>query len=424
MNSWLSTFAFEPHLPDHCAPDTDFLLRFSNTFRTCVPTKLAFASNLLGALSIVAWLFAQLPQIYKNWSLQSTSGLSIFFLVEWCLGDLGNLLGALFTHQASWQVAIGCYYVFVDLCLVGQWIWFEKLRHGHPVFRVWRRSNGNGYDSSDSGSMEQVVIEGQRDTTKPPSRPKIIFRTPTFERAPEEQEKGSLGSTPRSDTIHRVGPSSPMPSPSPRTMLFIACLIAMTHASPIKHTSVEGHPLDSGPTSLERAGTVLSWMSTVLYLGSRLPQLFKNWRRKSTSGLSPHLFIAAFCGNMFYSSALLTNPCAWEDFGPYGGGGWVGKDGSDRAEWVMAALPFFLGAAGVLGLDASVGVQFLIYGEGPEKLVVVEEEQGRRRWRRVSGWIRGWMPNISEARGERRALIERNPESQRGEGYGALRNEA
>lgn len=121
---------------------------------------------------------------------------------------------------------------------------------------------------------------------------------------------------------------------------------------------------------------------------------------------------------MFYSSALLTNPCAWEDFGPYGGGGWVGKDGSDRAEWVMAALPFFLGAAGVLGLDASVGVQFLIYGEGPEKLVVVEEEQGRRRWRRVSGWIRGWMPSISEGKGsERRAL---NPESQRGEGYGAL----
>ncbi|EME85502.1 uncharacterized protein MYCFIDRAFT_109882, partial [Pseudocercospora fijiensis CIRAD86] len=373
-------------LPAHCAPETDFLLRFSSTFHTCVPTKLAFASNLLGALSIVAWLFAQLPQIYKNWSLQSTSGLSIFFLVEWCLGDLGNLLGALFTHQASWQVAIGCYYVFVDLCLVGQWIWFEKLRHGHPVFRAWRRGNGNGYDSSDSGSMEQV-------TSKPPTRPKIIFRTPAFEKPPEEKEKGSLSSTPRSNTIHRVGPSSPMPSPSPRTILFIACLIAMAHASPIKPTSAEGHPLDSGPTSLERAGTVLSWMSTVLYLGSRLPQLFKNWRRKSTSGLSPHLFIAAFCGNMFYSSALLTNPCAWEDFGPYGGGGWVGKDGSERAEWVMAALPFFLGAAGVLGLDASVGVQFLIYGEGPEKLVVVEEEQGRRRWRRVSGWIRGWMPS-------------------------------
>ncbi|KAF7195675.1 putative vacuolar amino acid transporter YPQ3 [Pseudocercospora fuligena] len=445
MNSWLSTSAFEPHLPDHCAPETDFLLRFSSTFHTCVPTKLAFASNLLGALSIVAWLFAQLPQIYKNWSLQSTSGLSIFFLVEWCLGDLGNLLGALFTHQATWQVAIGCYYVFVDLCLVGQWIWFEKLRHGHPVFRVWRRTKGNGYDSSDSGSMEQVVIEGMpvlsptnsrteprdecesdiaqghQDATKPPSRPKIIFRTPTFERPSEEKEKGSLSSTPRSNTIHRVGPSSPMPSPSPRTMLFIACLIAMAHASPIKHTSVEGHPLVSGPTATERAGTVLSWMSTVLYLGSRLPQLFKNWRRKSTSGLSPHLFIAAFCGNMFYSSALLTNPCAWEDFGSYSGGGWVGKDGSDRSEWVMAALPFFLGAAGVLGLDASVGVQFLIYGEGPEKLVVVEEEQGRRRWRRVSGWIRGWMPSISEGKGsERRALIERNPESQRGEGYGAL----
>lgn len=446
MNSWLSTSAFEPRLSDHCTPETDFLLRFSSTFHTCVPTRLAFISNLLGACSIVAWLFAQLPQIYKNWSLQSTSGLSIFFLVEWCLGDLGNLLGALFTHQASWQVAIGCYYVFVDLCLVGQWIWFERLKHGYPVFKVRRRNNADGDDhSADSGSMEQVVVEGMpmtsstnsrtedeiehisddtegQETAKPPTGPKIIFRSPTFERLPEEKEKGSLTGTPRSHTIYRVGPSSPMPSPSPRTMLLIACLIAVAHASPIRPTSADGHPLDSGPMALERTGTVLSWMSTVLYLGSRLPQIFKNWRRKSTEGLSPHLFMAAFCGNMFYSSALATNQCAWGDLGPYGGGGWVGKDGSNRREWVLAALPFFLGAFGVLGLDATVGAQFLRYGKGTEKLVVVEGERGRRwHWRRVSGWMRGWVPSISEGKGsEQEALIDRSPNGQRGEGYGAL----
>ncbi|RMX72049.1 hypothetical protein D0869_15012, partial [Hortaea werneckii] len=119
---WLHTLVLEPSLPAHCEPTNDFLFRFSRAFHTCVPTPLAFTSNVLGTLSIVAWLFAQLPQIYKNWSLGSTSGLSIYFLVEWCLGGISNLLGALFTHQARWQVAIGGYYVFVDLCLVGQWI--------------------------------------------------------------------------------------------------------------------------------------------------------------------------------------------------------------------------------------------------------------------------------------------------------------
>ncbi|KAF2161286.1 hypothetical protein M409DRAFT_28324 [Zasmidium cellare ATCC 36951] len=445
---WLSLNSLQPTLPDHCTPQNDFLLRFSSAFHTCVPTPLAFTSNLLGALSIVAWLFAQLPQIYKNWTLQSTSGLSIFFLVEWCLGDLGNLLGALFTHQASWQVAIGSYYVFVDLCLVGQWLWFEKLKHGHPVFRVWRRGGqqGDGDDDGSSGTMEQVVIEGMdvlsqsdsreedevdnvegEDTRKSATRPKIIFRAPTFQKQRDEKNEkgsGSLAGTPSGgNTIHRLGTSSsPMPSPSPRTMLFIACLVAMAHASPISHTPGRSlEPFARGPTKLEQAGTILSWMSTFLYLGSRLPQLIKNYRRKSTAGLSPHLFIAAFCGNLFYSSAILTNPCAWDSFAAYGGGGWVGPEGSDRATWILAALPFFLGAFGVLGLDASVGVQFLVYGEGSEKLVVVErEEEGRKwHWRRVSGWMRGWVPSISEGKGGEREELLGDGE-RRADGYGGL----
>ncbi|KAK0332525.1 hypothetical protein LTR94_024520, partial [Friedmanniomyces endolithicus] len=157
--AWSSTLAFAPSLPAHCEPTNDFLLRFSSAFHTCVPTPLAFTSSALGSLSIIAWLFAQLPQIYKNYSISSTSGLSIFFLVEWCLGDVGNLFGALFTHQASWQVAIGAYYVFVDLCLVAQWLWYEKLRHGVVVRRAWTRPGYRG-DDARSGGMEEVVIEG------------------------------------------------------------------------------------------------------------------------------------------------------------------------------------------------------------------------------------------------------------------------
>jgi uncharacterized protein with PQ loop repeat len=445
--AWIGTSAFEATLPAHCAPENDFLVRFSSTFHTCVPTPLAFTSNLLGALSIVAWLFAQLPQIYKNWNLSSTSGLSIFFLVEWCLGDLGNLLGAKFTHQASWQVAIGAYYVLVDLCLVGQWFWYERLQHGHPVLRLWRKKGGGGDDdSATSGSVDPMVIEGMevlrpsanrehdgsdgpkgRNRSTAPTRPKIIFRTPTFPPEQGEKEKASLSSqgTPRNTAIYRHGPSSPMPSPSPRTMLFLACMIAIASASPISKASTQDRAAHTDATALENAGTVLSWASTVLYLGSRLPQLIKNWRRKSTAGLSPLLFIAAFCGNMFYSSALLTNPCAWEDFGAYGGGGWVGEEGSDRARWVLAALPFFLGAAGVLALDASMGVQFLLYSEDGEKLVVVEqEERGRRwHWRRVSGWMRGWVPSVSgdsmgTTTAEREALLRTR--GAQDDSYGAL----
>lgn len=430
--SWLSASAFSPALPDHCTPTSDFLFRFSSTFHVCIPTPLAFISNLLGALSICSWLFAQLPQIYKNYNLKSTSGLSIFFLVEWCLGDLGNLLGALFTHQAQWQVMIGGYYVFVDLCLVLQWVWYERLQHGRHLLRVWPRSRRNG--SSDGGSdLHGVTIEGISPPTSShgsdngsmykAGQPKPIFRTPTFRRDPTQDEKGtpSPSTTPRCHTVHRPGPSSPFPSPSPRTMLMLACVIAMAQASPIDSSQPALTLMAKGPTRLETAGTVLSWMSTFLYLGSRLPQIYKNYKLQSTAGLSPSLFAAAFSGNLFYSLALATNPQAWSDMGPYGGHGWAGAGGSDRNTWIAAAMPFFLGAAGVLALDASVGVQFLLYGEKEAKVIVVEEGREQMgRWRRVSGWMRGWVPSFGEGEGrERQALLE-SGERASGNGYGSL----
>jgi hypothetical protein len=61
-------------------------------------------------------------------------------------------------------------------------------------------------------------------------------------------------------------------------------------------------------------------------------------------------------------------------------------------------LPFWLGAAGVLVMDAAVGVQFMMYGESEDAKVVVLEESGNEnwRWRRVSGWMRGWVPSFGE----------------------------
>jgi hypothetical protein len=45
-----------------------------------------------------------------------------------------------------------------------------------------------------------------------------------------------------------------------------------------------------------------------------------------------------------------------------------------------------------------VGVQFMMYGESEDAKVVVLEESGSEnwRWRRVSGWMRGWVPSFGE----------------------------
>lgn len=448
----------KPTIPANCEPANEFLYHLSATFHTCVPSNLALISTLLGTCSIISWLFAQLPQIYKNHKLKSTSGLSAFFLTEWLLGDVTNLLGCLFTGQASWQIIIATYYVFVDCCLCAQWVWYELLHHGRPLRPIWGRWSGSGNGNTGFGTsgMHQVRdgtgvgsapksseapktpngATDKADTTSnssaqsiPRSSPLEAFRIPNFARSPNPV-KESWQDTPPSGTsphpnVRRVAASS-SPMPSPKTVLYITLILSVLcnpsvatpvspfAPSPYRAYSIPAHSASSKAhmSASELAGKIFSWMSTFLYLGSRLPQLYKNQVRKSTAGLSPALFAAAFFGNLFYSTSLLTNPCAWYDFAPGEGSGWVSPHGSVRKDWVLRAMPFFLGAAGVLIMDAAVGLQFWYFGDNEprgrstssrdDEVIITIDDHGkpirkRLHWRRVSGWMRGWAPAVSVA---------------------------
>lgn len=407
-------------LPQHCEPTSPFLAALSSHLHICLPTPLALISSVLGTLSIISWLFAQLPQIYKNFQLQSTSGLSLFFLVEWCLGDASNLVGALLTRQAGWQVVVAGYYVLVDVTLVFQYFWYTYYKQQGDNYGELSYSHHD--DGSDS------VLDGvsfSEDSPNACALPSAAAR-PTDIKDVKDLKASELtgGQSPSYSnekmsssrrSVTRAGSGRSLPTSSTRTILLASMLCAvLANAAPTEPATEPS----SNQIDFELIGRIVSWMSTVLYLGSRPPQLYKNYCRKSTSGLSPLLFMAAFGGNLFYSASLLTNPNAWYDFPAYGGGGWADADGNDRLEWIGRAIPFFLGAFGILGLDGFMGVQFLMYGsnDGESIMEVEDPKRGRSHWTRVRGWMRGWIPSVSPSREnhnsndttphERRALLD------------------
>ena len=66
-----------------------------------------------------------------------------------------------------------------------------------------------------------------------------------------------------------------------------------------------------------------------------------------------------------------------------------------------------------------------MFGEGDlEKSVLTRDREGRSRWRKVHGWMRGWVPSPSPPasgdvdEGEERRLLARR--GSRGSGYGTL----
>ncbi|KAG0272714.1 hypothetical protein BGZ95_011501 [Linnemannia exigua] len=67
---------------------------------------------------------------------------------------------------------------------------------------------------------------------------------------------------------------------------------------------VEPAPEDPNIVQL---GRIFAWICTVFYLSSRMPQLWKNFTRKSVQGLSILMFFWAAMGNLSYTLSILNS---------------------------------------------------------------------------------------------------------------------
>ncbi|KAK7020523.1 lysosomal amino acid transporter 1 [Favolaschia claudopus] len=129
-------------------------------------------------------------------------------------------------------------------------------------------------------------------------------------------------------------------------------------------------PLPTDPTMDERVlGRFFAWLCTTLYLTSRLPQIWKNYVRKSVEGLSMWLFIFAFLGNSFYVASILMSDRAFEP-------------APASTEFLRESLPYLLGSGGTLMFDVMIVSQSWIYRPRPRRHgrsrshALVEEGEG------------------------------------------------
>jgi len=93
-------------------------------------------------------------------------------------------------------------------------------------------------------------------------------------------------------------------------------------------------------------GRISAWMCVVFYLTSRMPQIWMNFTRRSTEGLSVLLFLAAFHGNLFYVGSVLTSPLVQQEEG-----------------YLLESTPFLLGSGGTLAFDLMILFQACIYSK-------------------------------------------------------------
>lgn len=267
----------------------------------CAQDGRDIASVALGLLSIVCFMVSSLPQYYSSCKTGNMdSALSIWFLLFWLAGDSCNLIGSFLADQLSLQKYTAVYYILADLLMLSMYSYY-KLKNKSST-------------ASNSALLNAVSVLCLLGITS------------------------SLLTLPRSVLVDQM----PMGFKG-RALL-----------------AVEG---DSGSVqpfnTKEIIGFVIGSISSVLYLCSRLPQMYTNFQRKSTEGVSFFLFALVILGNTTYGiSVLLKNP----------------DPGQGEASYIIHHLPWLIGSLGTLSLDIIISVQFMIYSKSPRDSADGDEE--------------------------------------------------
>ncbi|TDL21509.1 PQ-loop-domain-containing protein, partial [Rickenella mellea] len=265
-------------------------------------------------------------QVMENIRRQSCDGLALPFLANWLLGDLTNLLGCILTKQLPFQTWLAAYFVSVDFMLFSQYFYYRtpspKLApssytpHPHPHPHAQHIPHQLHASIHRDSLQHSAIVQ-----TQPQAHP-----------------------YPQVYPHHHPHPHPPSHPHQP------------THAQqigtyPYPHARLRA--LESAAANLARLlGRISAWACTTLYLTSRLPQIWKNYVRKSVDGLSMALFVFAFLGNTFYVMSILTNPA-------------LDAPRAEATAFLRESVPYLLGSGGTLCFDVTIVVQSFLYRTPP-----------------------------------------------------------
>ncbi|KAF2220779.1 PQ loop repeat-domain-containing protein [Elsinoe ampelina] len=322
-------------------------------------------SGICGSISIACWVVVFSPQIIENFRRSSAEGLSIEFIIIWLLGDFANIIGAVLQKVLPTMIILAIYYTLADIVLLAQCFYYRGFTLRDPKPKP--ASNGS---ASDGHANERTALLNGNSSSHP---------GPQDADHPRSQSVSSLGdrfttlgehfspATP----LHpapKTEPARPLPRPLWKKVLFNLTAIVVVvvagvggyYLSPSNNSQDGDHdPAQQDDTlTISTWGQVFGYLCALLYLGSRIPQLLLNYRRKSTEGLNALFFLFACIGNLTYVFSIFA-------FEPACKGGkhgcQPGEAKSIYGRYILVNLSWLLGSLGTLFLDMGVFAQFFLY---------------------------------------------------------------
>ncbi|PLB43127.1 PQ loop repeat protein [Aspergillus steynii IBT 23096] len=352
-------------------------------------------SGICGSISIACWVVVFSPQIIENFRRGSADGLSLLFLVVWLAGDVFNILGAVLQGVLPTMIILAVYYTLADIVLLGQCFYYrgftlkdepsspppaqDDTENADPTSErtalLSSKPNGSSYQSN--GTQNQHGNGHVTSTSTSTAQP------------PLDHRRHSAASSTFRDILHpsvdgtHLSPATPFIEPSPKqtaparhistiqSILFNVSAILLVCAAGILGWYVspgssknkgDEQPPDDNSLSFDTWGQVFGYFCAVLYLGSRLPQILLNYRRKSTEGVSLLFFLFACIGNLTYVLSILAySPVCRGDALEQTNRCRPGETSALYGRYILVNLSWLIGSLGTLFLDMCIFVQFFLY---------------------------------------------------------------
>lgn len=279
-------------------------------------------SGIAGSISIACWVIVFVPQIYENFHRKSAEGLSLMFVVLWLAGDVFNLVGAMLQHLLPTMIILAAYYTLADIILLIQCLWYGTEEKVDPVHL------------SPANPMSESVLQDVFYESEP-----LLNTDGRPESNEPEEEYQSLN-----DNVELVSENGP----KKYLKDFLIAGAVVTGGFLSWYISYCSNLHDSKPSepdlTMNWLAQLFGYLSAVLYLGSRIPQILLNFQRKSCEGISFLFFLFACLGNgTFILSVIIV---------------------SLDPRYLLVNAPWLIGGLGTLFMDFVIFIQFFAYGKG------------------------------------------------------------
>ncbi|KLU87386.1 PQ-loop repeat-containing protein 2 [Magnaporthiopsis poae ATCC 64411] len=352
-------------------------------------------SGICGSISIACWVVVFSPQIVENFRRGSADGLSLQFIIVWLAGDVFNILGAVLQGVLPTMIILAVYYTIADIVLLGQCFYYRgftfrdevvppapkprkppsssngRTANGHPgepdeqtglLASAWdrRRSSAGNVGPGEARRASWSNNSHHLSPVVPLLDESAFFRDTAL--APPASRSSARGST--TSNLQAAGFNL--------LAVLMVCTagVAGWYMSRPRPSHSGGDPQPPSPPStgddvIEFSfwGQVFGWLCAVLYLGSRVPQLLLNWRRKSTEGVSMLFFLFACLGNLTYVLSIFAFEPSCHVGGSAAPGCAPGEAVHAYWQYILVNLSWLAGSLGTLLLDMAIFVQFFLYNK-------------------------------------------------------------